>query len=435
LLGVQINDRICLRYIDKKGGKIHIAAIGTVSDIANVNDGKLGVMWDYKPPEYQGLKPSGTGSGNWWKTLFQLKRHSDIAAIFNETLIERRVSRLAWNDYGWVMPSGPFDKSKDPESHEAKHGYGHEEWIFDTGKLINGFHCGFLESVRKEQHAYSGKMYNVWLYAINGTTKKRFWIGEINNLMVLNRAEADVIYKTYAENGWIKEMEEQIRLSGANAKGFSNWKGVDVFNVKFKPGDIMVNDPYYELPEGHTIFEQSRYAFAHFRDEYEITNESEVDDFEFTSSPDNEEGDKGPKSKTYVRKPKAVEITYLHRAISDSLTKLLRQTYGKANVSKEHSAGYGANRIDIVVRDKGILTFYEIKTYNSVKTSIREAFGQLLEYSFFPDKQKAKELIIVTQIPADNHITTYFKHLRNIFKLPIFYQSFDLITRTLSEKC
>ncbi len=431
---VQVNDRLCIRYFDKKGGKIHIALIGTISDISRIDDGRLGVNWDYNPPEFKGKKPSGAGSGNWWKTLFQLKKHSDIALIFSETLIEKRVARLAWNDFGWVMPSGTFGKSEHKDSHEAKHGYGHEEWLFDTGKLIKGFHYGFLEPIRKEQDAYADKIYDVWLYSINGETKKRFWIGDIKNLIVIDRDQADKVKQTYIDKGWLEEMEGQIKASGANEKGFSNWKGVDLFNVKFHPSDIFVNDPYFELSDTHPINEQSRYAFAHFKDEYDLTTDQTKDDFGFTPPTGNEEHDNEPKSKTHLRQPKAVEIIYLHRAISNSLTKVLRQTHGKENVKREHHAGYGANKIDIVVKHKSDLTFYEIKTYNSLKTSIREAFGQLMEYCFYPDKLKANELIIVTQLPADKQTKTYFQHLRDTFKLPIYYQSYDLDSKALSDK-
>jgi hypothetical protein len=435
LTRVQINDRLCIRYFDKKGSKVHIAAIGTVSDISKIEDGRLGVIWDYNPPQFKGHKPSGTGSGNWWKTFLQLKKHSDIALIFGETLIEKRIARIAWNDFGWVMPSGPFGKSEHKDSHEAKQGYGHEEWLFDTSKLIDGFHYGFLEPIRKEQDAYEGKIYNVWLYSINRETKKRFWIGNISNLIVLDREEADIVKVTYIDKGWFEEMEGQIKASGASKRGFSNWKGVDLFNVKFKPSDIFVNDPYFELSDTHPINDQSRYAFAYFKPEYEISNEEPEDDFGYSAPTGNEDDDENdPKIKTHVRQPKAVEIVYLHRAISNSLAKTLRKTNGKENVKREHYAGYGANKIDIVVKQKSGLTFYEIKTYNSIKTSIREAFGQLMEYCFYPNKQKAKELIIVTQLPADKQTILYIQHLRTTFKLPIYYQWYDLETKTLSEK-
>ncbi|HXA02085.1 MAG TPA: hypothetical protein VNW99_08860 [Cytophagaceae bacterium] len=433
---IKINDRIGIRFFDKKGSKVRITAVGTISDTSKIDDGYLEVMWDYSPPEYKGIKPSGSGSGNWWKTLFQLKRHSDISQIFKETLIENRIARVAWNDLGWVMPSGSFGKSEHKDSHEAHYGYGHEEWLFDTSKIIKGFHYGFLEPVRKEQDAYSNKVYDVWLYSINGETKKRFWIGEIKNLIVIDSKEADEINQIYINEGWLIEMEEQIKASGANEKGFSDWKGLNLFNVKFRPSDIFINDPYFELPDSHPINDQSRYAFGHFREEYEINDKLLQDNFSFINNPNDNNDDSIPKSKTYIRQPRSVEIAHIHKAISNSLTKTLKEKYGKENVTREHPAGYGANRIDIVVNNGSNLIFYEIKTYNSIKTSIREAFGQLMEYCFYPDKQKAKELIIVTQFPADKQTKDYFNHLRGIFKeLPIYYQSYNLEARTLSDKC
>lgn len=434
LLKVQINDRICIRHLDKKGGNVNISAIGTVRENSNIHDGILNIIWDYNPPLYKGQKPSGRSSGNWWKTIIQLKRQSDISLIFKETLIEKRVARLAWNDNGYVMPSGSYGKSEYEDSHEAKYGYGHEEWLFDTSKLIKGFHYGFLEPIRKHQNAYSDNIYSVWLYSINGETRRRFWIGEIENLIAINRDEANIVKQKYIDNGWLEEMEDQIRASGAKEQGFSNWNGVDLFNVKFMPNDIFLSDPYYELLNTHPINEQSRYSFAHFRDEFELTAEYPDDSFGYTYSPDKDDDD-DPKREIHHRQPKAVEILYLHRAISNSLTKALRNEFGIENVTKEHPAGYGANKIDIVVNHISSMTFYEIKTYNSLKTSIREAFGQLMEYCFYPDKRKANELIIVTQLPADIKTKTYFQHLRDIFKLPIYYQSYDLDTRTLSEKC
>ena len=60
---------------------------------------------------------------------------------------ERRMARICWNDNGWVFPSGRLGKSKDKKSHEGKYGYGHEEWLMDTSKLINGYNYGFLEPI------------------------------------------------------------------------------------------------------------------------------------------------------------------------------------------------------------------------------------------------------------------------------------------------
>lgn len=434
---VQINDRICIRYLDRKGGTVRIAQLGTVSGVGEIGQGKLSVNWDYNPPRYHDTQPSGKGSGNWWKTFFQLKRPTDIQLIFSEIFIEKRAARLAWNENGWIMPSGPIGKSDNPETHEGEYGYGHEEWLFDTSKLINGYHYGFLEPVRKEQEAFSGKVFDVWLYSINGVTKKRYWVGEISELKVITYDEAKAVFQTYLEKGWITEMEKQIRLSGAKEKGFSNWKNVQLFNVKYKPENLFTNDPYYELSGNHPIYRQPRYTFVHVQNDFESKNMME-DTFEFDPSEHNDTGDgeddQNPNKQSYFKEPKAIEVTYLHEQISKSLTKVLKQKHGNSNVKREHRAGYGANKIDIVVQDGNQLVFYEIKTYNSLKNSIREAFGQLMEYCFYPNKEKAEELVIVTQLPVDEPTKTYFKNLRHKFKIPIFYQSYDLESKMLSPK-
>lgn len=353
---------------------------------------------------------------------------------FGHKEIEKRVARLCWNDNGWVMPSGRYGKSNYEGSHEAKYGYGHEEWLFDTGKLINGYHYGFLEPIRRQQDAYTGNKYDIWLYTIDANTKKRYWIGEIKNAEALDRNAADKIKAKYDKENWLGEMEEQIKASGANAAGFSDWKGVDLFNVRFLPSNIKLNDPYYEIPKSHPIGGLSRYTFAFYNDEFKLA-EQEGDGFIFTPSTHEDQDDsRDPKKTTYIREPKTVEIIHLHKAISKCLTEELKKKYGEKNVIPEHLAGYGANKIDIVVNDDSGLIFYEIKTYPALKTSIREAIGQLLEYSLWTNQKKAKQLIVVTQPHSDfEKARTYFKHLRDTFNLPLYYQSYDTETNRLSE--
>src|ERR1017187_2678303 len=107
--------------------------------------------------------------------------------------IEKRFARLCWNDNGWVIPSGKEGKSKNETTHEAQKGYGHEEWLFDTSKIIDGYHYGFLEPIRKRQDTYANKRFHVWLYTINGINKKRYYAGEIKNVDVLDKKSAEKI--------------------------------------------------------------------------------------------------------------------------------------------------------------------------------------------------------------------------------------------------
>ena len=379
-----------------------------------------------------------------WEKLIQetidfIEKHKKlyidvVDQVWNMT--EKRVARLTWNTNGWIMPSGPDGKSHSPESHECKFGYGHEEWLFDTSKIIDGYHYGLLEPIRKQQDFFSDNSYDIWLYTIDGITKKRYWVGEIKNLEVINNNHAAKIKLQYIKNNWLPEMEEQIKLSGANEKGFSDWKGVELFNVRFKPDNLIVNDPYYELPATNPIYKQPRYIFAKFKNEFNPENDFYKDTFVFSANAnDHQNRNDDVETKIQVRKAKTVEIKYLHKTISNQLFCKLKKLYGKENVARENSAGYGGNRIDLVVKNKEKYFFYEIKTYNSIRTSIREAFGQLFEYSFWPDKEKAAELIIITQKHNEiNSAIKYIKHLRALYKIPLYLQWFDVETGTLSEK-
>lgn len=353
---------------------------------------------------------------------------------FGSTKIEKRIARLTWNDNGWVKPSGLEGKSEDKKTHEGKYGYGHEEWLFDTSKLIDGYHYGFLEPIRKEQQAYQNKSYDVWVYTINKLTKKRYWIGEIEGVEVLENDEAERIKAFYIQKGWHQEMESQIKQSGANANGFSDWKGVDLFNIKYLPINLKLNDSYFELPKEHNVYKQQRYSFARYDEELDLSNTDKG--FIFNTETEEKNSDcNSIGSTTYTREPKAIEVTYLHKAISDGLKTKLKVQFGNKNVKTEVNAGYGNNKIDLVVKHQDEFVFYEIKSYNSSRTSIREALGQLLEYCSWTNSKNASKLVVVSQLLGDiEDAKIYVKHIRNTFGIPIYFQTFDLTSKELSEE-
>lgn len=352
-----------------------------------------------------------------------------------DILQDKRIARLTWNTNGWVMPSGSEGKSHNPNSHEGSYGYGHEEWLLDLSKLIDGYHYGFLEPLRTKNDTYAGQAFDIQLYSIDNKTKKRYWIGEIRNTVVLNKAEAEQVKEEYKRLGWFEDMEDQIVASGANKEGFSDWKGVELFNVRFKPEDALLYDEYIEIDAANPLVKAPRYTFINSDPKYQAPQV--IQPFQFQNPTNNEvESDKAdPSYKTVSnRAPKTVEIELYHKKISKHLCTHLRSIYGKNNVKAEHPAGTSSNRIDIVVQDSSDFTFYEIKTYSSIKACIREAIGQVLEYSYFPNKAIAKELIIVSQHKADPATKEYMMHLRSTLGIPLYYQHFDMTTKVLSDK-
>ena len=76
--------------------------------------------------------------------------------------------------------------------------------------------------------------------------------------------------------------------------------------------------------------------------------------------------------------------------------------------------------------------YFEIKT-DCPKLSIRSALGQILEYSYWPDSEKAEKLIIISDNVPDSDTKKYLTHIRQKFNFPIFYRSFNMEANDLSE--
>jgi hypothetical protein len=116
-----------------------------------------------------------------------------------------------------------------------------------------------------------------------------------------------------------------------------------------------------------------------------------------------------------------LDIDLRHNVLQRALHLQLTRTFGAQNVGGELPSGVGT-RIDAVVRVNGEFRFYEIKTAKSPRACLREAIGQLLEYSFWPGSQEASPLIVVGETVLDEEGAEYLGVLRQRFGLPIEYE-------------
>lgn len=116
----------------------------------------------------------------------------------------------------------------------------------------------------------------------------------------------------------------------------------------------------------------------------------------------------------------ALDIDLRHNLIQEKLYDLLVKQYGKESVGTE-CLTVGGNKIDLVVKLKDEVIYYEIKTALTAKTSIRESLSQLLEYSCWPGGSEASKLVIISEASLDNEAEQYLKTLRQKFSIPIYY--------------
>lgn len=125
------------------------------------------------------------------------------------------------------------------------------------------------------------------------------------------------------------------------------------------------------------------------------------------------------------RQSAMIEASTLHNQIQNGLYKLLVSDYGFENVGTEQPTGYGTF-IDVVLKKDERFIFFEIKTSPSVKVCIREALSQLMEYAYWPDKNNAAQLVIVSQNELTPDAIKYIDHIKGKFGIPIRYQQFEV---------
>jgi hypothetical protein len=131
-----------------------------------------------------------------------------------------------------------------------------------------------------------------------------------------------------------------------------------------------------------------------------------------------------------VAKTKAIALR--HNALQTALHKALSEKHGEGNVGTENDTGRGS-RVDLVVRDGENYAYYEIKTSPCIKTCLREAVSQLMEYSYWPGGNVAKRLVVVSENPLTQDARRYIGILRSNFKLPLYYQQLNMKSGLLEE--
>jgi hypothetical protein len=117
-----------------------------------------------------------------------------------------------------------------------------------------------------------------------------------------------------------------------------------------------------------------------------------------------------------------LNVSLKHNILQAALCRRLISEFGPENVGDEQATGLGT-KIDVVLRrSEDEFWYYEIKTALSPRACLREAFGQLLEYAYWPGSREAKRLIICGETALDDEGNKYLQRLRERFRLPIEYQ-------------
>ena len=337
----------------------------------------------------------------------------------------KKIARICCNEDYWEMPSKRGIKSKDRNSYEGMYGFGHEEWLFDFSKDINGYHYAFLQPINTTSHKHSKNTYQIHLYFID-SKKQRMYIGYIDNVCCLTKDEAEYAIKIYKKENWLDEMKQQVKAIGGNVSVFEK-EGktpINVFNIKFRKEDLRILKPQYyiRIPSNKWC----RYVLMDFDE-----NSLEENTIRKTIH---------KYGKTYLNDShyfitystnKEIEVCVKHKIIQRGVRQYLLSTkeYIPKNVIYEYEF------IDVsAIRNDGHVELYEIKTYEEPKRCIREALGQVLEYNHFALKDSSKDLYIVGPNPLDDQLREYMDSLRTMYGIPVWYRWYSKRDGVLHEK-
>ena len=341
-----------------------------------------------------------------------------------------RICRICWNTNGWTEPSGTKGKSKGI-SFEKRYGFGNEEWLFRKDFRIDGFQYGFLEPINKFPQKYQGETLDLHLYTIDGEINQKYWVGEIRSVEVLTDDQIMEIRKTYIDKGWMKTMENelkdlQITLSSEIKKEIKK-KTFFLPNVRFKVSNINLLSEIVPVVKNDPIISANRYILLHMKGK----PKAKVIQKGFNFAGGNlDPGPLSEISKCHKFKQTSKESPLTHNKLISEFQKYLQKKFGKSNVRRECPSN--ENRIDLVRRDNDSFIFYEIKTYNHVRTSLRVGIGQLLEYTLFPDEQFAVKIVLVTETEPDTDTVRYIRHMNKFLKIPFGFIYFDLLKNEIA---
>lgn len=122
---------------------------------------------------------------------------------------------------------------------------------------------------------------------------------------------------------------------------------------------------------------------------------------------------------------RVLNIELRHNALQFQLHSELVDEFGYDHVATEQPAT-GGGKIDVLVADATTRIVYEIKTATNARGCIREAMGQLLDYSCWPGGPKVDKIVIAGAPALTPEAEAYLARLNLSFPIPLEYRAIAL---------
>lgn len=321
-----------------------------------------------------------------------------------------RLTRISYNSAGWVRPTGEAAGQEQSNTYNSVNGFGHEDWLFRNEWTIDGWRYAFIQGVGKSRKALVKlqQPFDLTLFSVEADKRRRY-VAHIREAEALDDQQADAAVQSFRDMGWLNAMEKEIDAVGGNssALGDARWAS-HILNVRFRVENIDPFPPNVYAQEGDPILRLNRYQL------YKVDHEDPTG-----LRPTRTGSELPPNIRSFIRKSVgAREVSPEHAKMQAKLMQELRHENPTARVVREQ------DYIDVLVETATSICLYEIKSDLSPATVLRQAIGQLLEYSHrMPNpKQKAVTLVAVGRAALTDGAAEFLQHLQQARGLPLGYR-------------
>lgn len=326
------------------------------------------------------------------------------------------------------------------DSYVGKNGFGHEEWNLNTSDVIDGRAFGYTYYNPPEHSALIGAAHDIFFFSIN-PTKKRVLVGYYEDAVFLDQDGRNELKDAFEQSDILeKRIEELLALGLPSIKTTKQARhlllGQFSSNIVANPRNVYsLETPIVlsaKMLNGREPKHLSRYTKPVF----------------LTSKPTFRSAKSGAGTSpflgtnqellesSYLRFTKEQQkvISRLHNQLSNRFRKWLLNIEAK-------DALVESAFIDVQCTFKGKRLLFELKTcyQQTTKHAIRDAIGQILEYSYFPGRVKpAFSAVVLDTEPADDEIAWCKAMQADNIKIELFWlkgeevYSANLITHPLS---
>lgn len=331
------------------------------------------------------------------------------------------LQRICWNSNSWRNPTG--ERYKQEQSYVGRHGFGHEEWNFNTTDVIDGHVYGYSYYTPPEGSTRFNSDHDIYFLSINPLNKERFLVGVYRSAHFLTKREQLALREKLKNKGLIQQRTYELLALGLPS--IKNKREAQKLlirdfaqNIKVRPEEVEIFlPPRVLIPsdiEKRNPKRLNRYTKPVF-----LYKAPQGVVKELVQSTENITKDEELITDAYPRYTPAQRriIQRSHNLLSNRFRKWLRKV-GASEITVEKES------VDVSCGYENRKYLFELKTcYRSTtRYVLREALGQLLEYALYPDRSRPDCLAIVIDAPPSKEDIQWFEIInKELFNIGLFW--------------